>query len=62
MANCAKMGLSLRDARSMSWWEYTALVWGHQPEEEQEAEAPDARFVDSRRTHLAGSGLFKVIH
>lgn len=56
------MGLSLRDARSMSWWEYTALVWGHQPEEDQEAEAPDSAFVESRRAHLAGSGLFKVIH
>ena len=56
------MGLSLADARSMSWWEYSALLWGHQPEEEQEAEAPDAGFVESRMSNLAGSGLFKVIH
>jgi len=57
------MGLSMADARSLSWWEYTALVAGHQPpEEEQPAEAPDADFVRRRMERLADAGMIGVLH
>lgn len=52
------MGLSMADARSLSWWEYSALLHGHQPpEEEQPPEAPDADFVNARMDRLRAMGM-----
>lgn len=49
------------DPRGLSWWEYQALVHGHQPDEEDEpVEAPMADFVHARRDHLATMGI--VVH
>lgn len=52
------MHIPLSDARAMAWWEYQALVSGHQPEdEEDEMEAPEASFVNDRMQRLRDMGL-----
>ena len=57
------MGLSMADARALTWWEYNALLWGHQPpEEEQPPEAPDADFVRRRMERLQDSGIARMLH
>jgi hypothetical protein len=57
------MGLSIADARALSWWEYQALVWQHMPEDQQEdAEAPSADFVRRRQEHLAALGIVGSLH
>lgn len=57
------MGLSMSDARSLSWWEYSALIFGHQPpEEEQPPEAPDADFVRRRMERLKDAGMIGTMH
>jgi hypothetical protein len=57
------MNLSLADARSISWWEYSALLVGHQPpEDELPPEAPDADFVRRRMERLADAGMIGSLH
>jgi hypothetical protein len=57
------MHVSMADARSLSWWEYNALLWGHQPpEEDQPPEAPDADWVRRRMERLQDAGMIGALH
>lgn len=62
IANCAKMHIPPSEARTLAWWEYQALIWQHQPDDTQEAEAPDGDFVAARQQRLADRGLAKTVH
>lgn len=45
----------------LTWWQYQALIVGHQPDdEEEEAEAPDADFVRRSMERLADRGLMRM--
>lgn len=58
------MGLSPDDLKSLSWWEYQALLWTwnerHQTDAEQSVEPPDAAFVDRFFDRLGAAGI--VVH
>jgi len=56
------MGIPPSEARSLSWWEYGALVNHHLPDEAEEVEAPDGDFVAARQQRLADRGLAKTVH
>lgn len=54
MANCALMGT---DWRSLTWWEYTALLHGwneaHRPDNPKDGEADTSRLARALRAHLS---------
>jgi hypothetical protein len=51
----------LEDGKAWSWWEYQAILWNNndrlKPDGEEEAEAPDAGFVDRIFERLEMAGL-----
>jgi hypothetical protein len=61
------MAIPPSEARSLSWWEYQALLWNWndrhvQEDKEDPAEAPDAAFVARRMQRLADRGLAQMLN
>jgi hypothetical protein len=63
LTNGAMMNIPPSELKRLPWWEYQALLWNwgerHNPETEEEVEAPDADFVARRHQLLARSRNFK---
>lgn len=58
------MGISIADAKKLTWWEYGALVWGHGDDnpanEPVEPPTPESILALSHRVELRG--LARMIH
>jgi hypothetical protein len=59
------MGVQPSEARSLTWWEYQAMLWtwnDRHSTEEEPVEAPEAAFVERRQQRLADRGIARTIH
>jgi hypothetical protein len=59
------MGVSLSDARALTWWEYQGMLWtwnDRHSTEQEPVEAPEAAFVERRQQRLADRGIARTIH
>lgn len=60
------MHIPLSDVRTMSWWEYQAVLWNHNDrhtsEEDKPIDAPDPEAVARSQQRLADRGLARTIH
>lgn len=61
LGNCAKMNLSMQDARDLTWWEYQALVAMHQGDDDQ-VDAPDPDIIARGFERLELSGHIGSMH
>jgi hypothetical protein len=60
------MNIPPSELKRLPWWEYQALLWNwgerHNPETEEEVEAPDADFVARRHQRLADRGISRMLN
>jgi hypothetical protein len=60
------MGIQPSEVKELTWWEYQALLWNwndrHTPDEDREAEAPDADFVARHMALIEKRGIARSLH